>query len=218
MVLKKYKSIYILLIIIFILCNILCVFGFKNTTASGFSTSAKSMCVLEKETGKVLYSKDMNTQRANASTTKIVTAITVIQHCTNLDEVITVNELAVGIEGTSIYLRKDEQLSVRDLLYGLMLRSGNDSACALAYHISGSVEEFAKLMNETAKKAGAENSNFTNPHGLFDKDHYSSAKDLSKLTKDEKTGKITVEKGNDGNLGLEIDINILNRKVQIELK
>lgn len=184
MVLKRCKKAIIPLISALILFNMLCIMGFKNTNynASINLTSAKSMCVIEKETGKVLYSKDMNSMRANASTTKIATAITVIQNCSNLDEVITVNELAVGIEGTSIYLRKDEKISVRDLLYGLMLRSGNDSACALAYHVSGSIEEFTTLMNETAKKAGAINTNFTNPHGLDEPNHYTTAYDLAMIT------------------------------------
>lgn len=180
-----YKQVLLPIILILVFANMLCILGFKNTNYSVNAvslTSAKSMCVLEKETGKVLYSKDMNTMRANASTTKIATAITVIQNCDNLEEIITVNELAVGIEGTSIYLRKDEQLTVKDLLYGLMLRSGNDSACALAYHVGGTIEDFVNLMNETAKKAGALNTNFMNPHGLDEPNHYTTAYDLAMIT------------------------------------
>ncbi len=145
-------------------------------------TSARSMCVLDKGSKRVLYQHDMNTQRANASTTKIVTAITVIQHCDNLDEIITVHDKSIGIEGTSIYLRKGEQLSVRDLLYGLMLRSGNDSAVALAYHIGGSSDKFIDMMNELAIKAGATNSHFANPHGLDESNHYTTAYDLAMIT------------------------------------
>ena len=88
----------------------------------------------------------------------------------------------MGVEGSSIYLRQGEQISVRDLLYGLMLRSGNDSAVALACHVGGSVEGFAKMMNETAKTAGATNSNFVTPHGLDHKEHYTTAKDLATIT------------------------------------
>lgn len=146
------------------------------------TTSAKAMCVLEKDSGRVIASKNMNTQLAMASTTKIVTALTVIQNCKNLDEVIEVDDGAVGVEGSSIYLRKGELISVKDLLYGLMLRSGNDSAVALACHIGGSEMDFAKLMNETAKKAGANNSNFVTPHGLDHKEHYTTAYDLAKIT------------------------------------
>lgn len=145
-------------------------------------TSARSMCVIETKSNRVLYSKDMNSMRANASTTKIVTAITVIQNCEDLDEVITVHDKSVGIEGTSIYLRKGEQLSVRDLLYGLMLRSGNDSAMALAYHVGGSVENFVNMMNKLCADAGAKNTNFSNPHGLDEAEHYTTAYDLAVVT------------------------------------
>lgn len=146
------------------------------------STSAKGMCVLEQDSKRVLYQKDMDTMRANASTTKIVTAITVIQHCDNLDEVITVHNKSIGIEGTSIYLRKDEQLSVRDLLYGLMLRSGNDSAVALAYHIGGTEAQFVDMMNELCVSVGTKNTHFANPHGLDDDEHYTTAYDLALVT------------------------------------
>ena len=140
------------------------------------------MCVVEKDSGRILACKNENTQLANASTTKIVTAITVIQNCDNLDEQIQVVDSAIGVEGSSIYLRHGEIMSIKDLLYGLMLRSGNDSAVALACHVGGSVEGFASLMNEIAKKAGANNSNFVTPHGLDHKDHYTTAYDLAKIT------------------------------------
>lgn len=153
-----------------------------NALDINFSTSAKAMCVLEKDSGRVIAGKNENTQLAMASTTKIVTAITVIQNCNNLEEQIQVDDSAIGVEGSSIYLRHGEIMSIKDLLYGLMLRSGNDSAVALAAHIGGSVEGFAKLMNETAKTAGAENSNFVTPHGLDHKEHYTTAYDLAKIT------------------------------------
>jgi D-alanyl-D-alanine carboxypeptidase (penicillin-binding protein 5/6) len=115
-----------------------------------------------------------------ASTTKIMTAIIIIEDC-NLDEVITVPDSAVGYEGSSIYLKKDEKIDIRDLLYGLMLRSGNDSAVSLAIYHSGSIQKFADVMNERAKKMGAQNTNFTNPSGLPDDNHYTTAKDLCKI-------------------------------------
>ena len=117
------------------------------------------MCLIEQETGRIIYSKNENERLTMASTTKVVTAITVIENCDNLDEEIIVNNKAIGVEGTSIYLRKGEEISVKDLLYGLMLRSGNDAATALACHIGGTVENFAKLMNDTAKKVGANKKN-----------------------------------------------------------
>jgi len=153
-----------------------------NNVQATSLTSAKSMCVMEQNSKQVLYQKDMDTMRANASTTKIVTAITVIQNCANLDEVITVHNKSIGIEGTSIYLRKDEQLSVRDLLYGLMLRSGNDSAVALAYHVGGSEEQFINMMNELCVSVGTKNTHFANPHGLDDKNHHTTAYDLALVT------------------------------------
>ena len=146
------------------------------------STSAKAMCVLEKDSGRIIAGKNEDMQLPMASTTKIVTAITVIQNCNNLDELIQVDDSAVGVEGSSIYLRKGELISVKDLLYGLMLRSGNDSAVALACHVGGNVEGFAKLMNETAKNIGASNSSFVTPHGLDHKDHYTTAYDLARIT------------------------------------
>jgi len=145
-------------------------------------TSAKGMCVLEQNSKRVLYQNNKDKQLANASTTKIVTAITVIQNCDDLDEVITVHDKSIGIEGTSIYLRKDEQISVRDLLYGLMLRSGNDSAVALAYHVGGTEDKFVGMMNDLCVSVGAVNSHFANPHGLDEEGHYTTAYDLALIT------------------------------------
>ena len=145
-------------------------------------TSARGMCVLEQGSKRVLYEKDMNSIRPNASTTKIVTAITVIQNCDDLDKIITVNNKSIGIEGTSIYLRKDEQISVKDLLYGLMLRSGNDSAVALAYHVGGTEQNFVDMMNKLCKDVGAVNTHFANPHGLDEDNHYTTAYDLALVT------------------------------------
>jgi len=149
----------------------------KNSASA--MSGAQGMAVLEVSTGRVLYSKNMHKQLAPASTTKILTAIVVIENITDLDKIIEVPAAAVGVEGSSIYLEKGEKLSVRDLLYGLMLQSGNDCATALALHVSGSKEKFAELMNETAKKAGAQNSNFVTPHGLDAPGHMTTAFDLA---------------------------------------
>ena len=145
-------------------------------------TSAKAMCVIEATSGRVLAEKNSNEQMAMASTTKIVTALTVINNIKNLDEIIEIDSRAVGVEGSSIYLRRGEQMSIKDLLYGLMLRSGNDAAAALAYHTGGGLENFAKLMNETAKSCGAVNSNFVTPHGLDHDKHYTTAYDLALIS------------------------------------
>ena len=146
------------------------------------SSSAGSAFVFDADSGRVFYSKNADAKRAMASTTKIATAITVIDNCQDLDAEVKIDKRAVGIEGTSIYLREGEVLTVRELLCGLMLRSGNDAAVALAIYTAGSVDEFATLMNKTAEKAGAENTNFANPHGLDNENHYTTARDLAKIT------------------------------------
>ena len=150
--------------------------------AYALSSSAKGMCVIDKDSKRILYSKNENEKLPMASTTKVVTLITVLQNCDDLDEYIQVDDAAVGVEGTSIYLRKDETIKVRDLLYGLMLRSGNDAATALACHVGGSIEGFAEMMNELAKYVGANNSHFMNPHGLDNPQHYTTAYDLALIT------------------------------------
>ena len=150
--------------------------------AENFYTSAKSMVVLETKNNQIIYSKNENEKLPMASTTKIVTAITVIDNCKNLDEIVKIPKQATLIEGSSIYLKEDEELTVRELLYGLMLQSGNDSATALALHIGKTIPLFCDMMNDTAKKCGALNTNFKNPHGLDDKEHYTTAKELAKIT------------------------------------
>lgn len=174
------KKIFACCVIIIVLFSL---FGINGTYCLNVQTSsARGMCVLDGESYRVLYEKDKDKKLACASTTKVVTAITVIENCSNLDEIIKIDAKAVSIEGTSIYLRQGEEISVKNLLYGLMLRSGNDAATALAIHTSGSVQSFATLMNDTAKKIGATNSNFTNPHGLDEKYHYTTAYDLALIS------------------------------------
>lgn len=144
---------------------------------------AKSMVVLEGNTGEVLYEFKKDLRLPMASVTKIATAILAIEN-SNLDDVITVDDKAVGIEGTSIYLDYNEKISIRNLLYGLMLASGNDCAMALACHIGGEggSKKFVEMMNEFADKLELQNTHFDNPHGLDSKTHYTSAYDLSKIT------------------------------------
>lgn len=134
--------------------------------------------VLERDSLRILKGKNEDVKLSNASTTKIVTAITVIENC-DLNKEVVITKESVGIEGSSIYLKEGDILSVRELLYGLMLRSGNDAATALALDVGGSIENFAKMMNTLSCKCGAVNSNFVNPHGLYDINHYTTAKDLA---------------------------------------
>ena len=151
-------------------------------TAASEQSTAAAMALIDGDTGELLFCKNENERRAPASTTKICTAITVLEHWSMLDLPVAIPDEAIGVEGSSLYLQKGEALSVRDLLYGLMLQSGNDCAVALAIITGGSVEGFVKLMNETAHKASAENTNFANPHGLPNDDHYTTALDLCKIS------------------------------------
>lgn len=146
------------------------------------NSSATTMALVDGDTGELIYTKNCDVKREPASTTKICTAITVIENHTLLDIPVPIPDEAVGVEGSSLYLQKGEMLTVRDLLYGLMLQSGNDCATALAIIVGGSVNGFVKLMNETAQKAGATNTNFVNPHGLHHENHYTTARDLCAIS------------------------------------
>jgi len=170
---KKYLLLFCLAVML--LCG---AFGLSSPIRA--SASAGAEIAMELTTRTVLTESNADKRMPMASTTKIMTAIIIAEDC-NLDEEITVPDAAVGVEGSSIYLKKDERIDVRDLLYGLMLRSGNDSAVALAIHHSGSVENFVNVMNERAKRIGADNTNFKNPSGLPDDEHYTTARDLCNI-------------------------------------
>ena len=168
----------------FFICFLLVVaifFCSYKTTDIVKAENNSSEIVMELNSHRILYSNNENEKKYMASTTKILTAITIIENC-NLQDIVTITNNCVGIEGSSIYLEVGEKLSVEHLLYGLMLRSGNDCAQTLALHCCGSVEKFADLMNETARKIGAFNSNFVNPHGLHDDNHYTTAYDLALIS------------------------------------
>ncbi len=144
------------------------------------AVSAEKAMVLDAVTGRVLYEKNPNSRSLIASTTKIMTALVVCEQCNVLDRVRIPKE-AVGIEGSSMYLQEGEVLTVQELLYGLMLRSGNDAAVALAIYCGGTVEGFAQLMNDKARNLGLTNTHFVNPNGLDAPEHYSTAADLAIL-------------------------------------
>ena len=137
---KKFLTLILLIISFTIICNNK---EIKNANAS----SSTSEIVIERDSGRILYQNNAYEKKYMASTTKILTAITIIENC-NLDDIVTITNKTVGVEGSSIYLEAGEKMSVKDLLYGLMLRSGNDCAETLAVHCSGSIENFANLMNE----------------------------------------------------------------------
>lgn len=144
------------------------------------AVSADHAILMDAGTGRVLYEKQADSQSLIASTTKIMTALVVCEQCNVLDRVRIPKE-AVGIEGSSMYLQEGEVLTVQELLYGLMLRSGNDAAIALAIYCGGTVEGFAELMNDKARRLGMENSHFVNPNGLDAPGHYSTARDMARL-------------------------------------
>lgn len=146
-----------------------------------FALSAQSAVVMDAASGRVLYAHNADEKHGMASTTKIMTAICAIEN-SDINKTVTVSSNAAGVEGSSMYLSQGEKLSLHDLLYGLMLVSGNDAATAIAEAVSGSVDEFALLMNKKAAEIGAFNSSFTNPHGLSDENHYTTAADLAKIT------------------------------------
>lgn len=143
--------------------------------------SAKSAILLEANTGRVLYEKNAFKKMPMASTTKIMTAIVAIENC-NIEETVIVGQNASGIEGSSIWLSVGEKMTLSDMLFGLMLASGNDAAVAIAEHVGGSVEEFVKMMNQKAADMGAYNTNFMNPNGLPADSHYTTAYDLALIS------------------------------------
>ena len=154
----------------------------NNTFAESYNTSAKAMCVMEASSQRVLAQKNSSAQLPMASTTKIMTAITAIESGVDLDKVFEISPKAIGVSGTSLYLRAGEKFTLRDLLYGLMLISGNDASVAIGEYVGGSVEKFVEMMNKKAQEIGATNSHFDNTHGLDSKNHYTTAYDLALIT------------------------------------
>ncbi len=143
--------------------------------------NGSSHIVIEAESGRVLssYNKDMRLEMA--STTKVVTAIVALEN-SNVDDVVEITKDMTGIEGSSLYLREGERWKLSDLIYGLMMQSGNDAATAIAIKVGGSVEGFVEMMNDFADRLGLKNTWFDNPHGLHSKDHYTSSHDLARIT------------------------------------
>lgn len=142
------------------------------------AVSARSAVLLEASTGKLLCAKNAHERLPMASTTKIMTAIVALENCA-LEENVKVSAQAYGTEGSSMYLELGEVLSMEDLLYGLMIASGNDAAVAIAEHAGGSVEGFAAMMNDKAAQLGLANTHFVTPNGLHDEAHYTTAYELA---------------------------------------
>lgn len=155
----------------------LLVFACNIAALAAPDCSAAGAVLMEADTGRVLFAQNPDAKMPMASTTKIMTAILAIENG-DLTSTVTVSANAAHTEGSSIWLEVGEQMTLEDMLYGLMLSSGNDAAIAIAEHIAGSVEEFAAMMNAKAKELGANNTNFVTPNGLHDDNHYTTAYDL----------------------------------------
>lgn len=147
-----------------------------------YAKASSGMVLIEASTCRVLTSNNAEEKLPMASLTKIMTALVVINKISDLEEKVVIDGRSAGIEGSSMYLKAGEIISVKDLLYGLMLVSGNDAATALALHTAGSIDSFAAMMNETAKELGLINTHFLNPSGLYEDGHYTTAYDFACLT------------------------------------
>ena len=143
--------------------------------------NSRAAVVIDRSSNTILYGKNEKEKRKMASTTKIMTALVVIENA-NLDDVVTISKKAAGTGGSRLGLKTNDQITVNNLLYGLMLCSGNDAAVALAEHVGGSVEEFAVLMNSKANDLGLLNTHFVTPHGLDKDEHYTTAYELALLS------------------------------------
>lgn len=149
----------------------------KNTTGDP-QLNARIGLIFDRASKTTLYEKNGQKQVPMASTTKIMTSIVVLENA-DLTDVVTIDKKAAGTGGSRLGLKTNDKITVHDLLYGLMLKSGNDAAVALAIHVGGSVQEFANMMNQTAKELGLINSHFVTPHGLDEKQHYTTAYELA---------------------------------------
>lgn len=194
---KKTFKIYIILFVLFFLTNSIVSYAniddeeiidlneiqnetiatSKNTTGDP-QLNARIGLIFDRESKTTLYEKNGQKQVPMASTTKIMTSIVVLENA-DLTDVVTIDKKAAGTGGSRLGLKTNDKITVHDLLYGLMLKSGNDAAVALAIHVGGSVQEFANMMNQAAKEIGLINSHFVTPHGLDEKQHYTTAYELA---------------------------------------
>lgn len=172
---KKLYSIAAALLICFPMCRLFA------AAESMPALSAHAAILIEAGSGDIIYEKNSREKLPMASTTKIMTALVALEEG-DLSKTVQVAEDACGVEGSSIYLTAGEELTLEDLVYALMLESANDAAAAIACEIAGGIEPFADRMNRLAETIGLTGTHFTNPHGLNDEEHYTTAHDLAKLT------------------------------------
>ena len=176
---------------IIVLCILICMciipsYSYSNNNGKSkiekeIQLNSKIALIYDRASGRIVFEKNGNKQTPMASTTKIMTAIIVLEN-TNLKDVVTVDAKSSTIGGSRLGLKKDDKITVNDLLYGLMLRSGNDAASALAIYVGGSIQNFAEMMNNKAKELGLVNTHFVVPHGLDNEGHYTTAYELAKIT------------------------------------
>ena len=151
-----------------------------SSTPEELNLNSRIALIYDRASGNILFEKNGQKQTPMASTTKIMTAIVVLENA-NLNDTVTIDSKAAGTGGSRLGLNKNDKITVNDLLYGLMLRSGNDAAVALAIHVGGSIDGFAEMMNNKAQEMGLINSHFVVPHGLDNAEHYTTAFELAKM-------------------------------------
>ncbi|WP_342433920.1 D-alanyl-D-alanine carboxypeptidase family protein [Neobacillus sp. FSL H8-0543] len=168
-------------LVVYTLMATLFITNIPQKVDASVSVSARGAVLMEQESGRILFEKDAYTKKRIASITKIMTAILAIESG-KMDELVKVSVQATRAEGSSVYLKPGEKIKLEHLVYGLMLRSGNDAAIAIAEHVGGSLDGFVYIMNQKAREIGMLNTHFANPHGLDDhEDHYSTAYDMALL-------------------------------------
>ncbi len=163
----------------------LCAFG-EEETEEVFASSAKAAVLIESQSGRILYENNAYQPLPMASTTKVMTALLALEYG-KLNETVTAGKNAFGVPGTSIYLSLGEQMTLRNMLYGLMLASGNDAAVAIAEHIGGTVDGFCQMMTQRAKELGCKDTLFKTPHGLPNNEHHTTAYDLALIAREAMT-------------------------------
>ena len=172
-----YLSVILIAVLLFSFMTIYAASSTKNSSRT-LGVSARSATLYEPETKSFLYEKNADVRMPMASTTKIMTAIVALEN-SELDDTVEIDDSAIGVEGSSAYLKQGDVLTMEELLYALMLGSANDAAVAIACHVGGDVPGFADMMNEKALELGLSDTHFTNPHGLDDEEHYTTAHDLA---------------------------------------
>ena len=169
------------ILVFFMLCAIILLMTVFASASIRTHTSARAFCLYEPSRNEFLFSCNADARLPMASTTKIRTGILAIERF-DLKEVVEIPKEATNIEGSSVYLSEGDKITMEDLLYSLLLASANDAACAIAYAVAGDISEFSGLMNSKAAELGLDDTHFDNPHGLDSDTHYTTAKDLARLT------------------------------------